>query len=122
MTVTPFRIAVSDATLDDLRERILRARPAHPRYPADIAGQKEYFAHLGTARSSGRAPSIPLVVSHGWPYSFVEMADRSYHDSSFSNTLTGGAHFTAWEEPDLVADDVRRFFRPLRADRLHPTS
>ena len=26
-----------------------------------------------------------------------------------------GGHFLEWEEPDLVAEDLRKFFRPLRA-------
>jgi hypothetical protein len=25
-----------------------------------------------------------------------------------------GGHFAAWEEPDLLAADIREFFRPLR--------
>jgi len=25
-----------------------------------------------------------------------------------------GGHFAAWEEPELLAQDIRDFFRPLR--------
>jgi len=30
--------------------------------------------------------------------------------------LPRGGHFAALEEPELLVDDIRRFFRPLRGD------
>jgi pimeloyl-ACP methyl ester carboxylesterase len=29
--------------------------------------------------------------------------------------LPRGGHFAFWEQPDLMVDDVRKFFRPLRS-------
>jgi hypothetical protein len=32
-----------------------------------------------------------------------------------------GGHFGEWEEPELLAEDLRAFFRPLRQDpRAYP--
>jgi pimeloyl-ACP methyl ester carboxylesterase len=41
-----------------------------PHYLADIAGQRVHFLHV---RAAGGRPSLPLVLTHGWPSSFVEM-------------------------------------------------
>jgi pimeloyl-ACP methyl ester carboxylesterase len=45
-----------------------------------------------------------------------ELADRSYTDIRFWNQPGRGGHFFPLEEPDLLVNDVRTFFRPLRAD------
>jgi microsomal epoxide hydrolase len=42
-----------------------------------------------------------------------EWAERFYDVRRWSEMPAGG-HFTAWEEPELFAEDVRAFFRPLR--------
>jgi pimeloyl-ACP methyl ester carboxylesterase len=43
-----------------------------------------------------------------------EWAERAYRVERWTDMPRGG-HFAAWEEPDLLAADVRAFFRPLRA-------
>ena len=65
--------------------------------------------------------SIPLIgvpagVSvqwgeRGFPRSYAE---RTYRDLRFWNELPRGGHFTVKQTPDLVAADMREFFRPLR--------
>jgi microsomal epoxide hydrolase len=40
-------------------------------------------------------------------------AERQYHVVHWSEQPQGG-HFAALEEPELLVDDVRKFFRPLR--------
>jgi pimeloyl-ACP methyl ester carboxylesterase len=42
-----------------------------------------------------------------------EFAERSYHVTRFSEMPRGG-HFAASEEPELLAREIREFFRPLR--------
>lgn len=44
-----------------------------------------------------------------------EWAERTYDIDRWTETSRGG-HFLEWEEPELVADDVRAFFRSLRTD------
>jgi pimeloyl-ACP methyl ester carboxylesterase len=42
-----------------------------------------------------------------------EFGERSYRVERWTEMPRGG-HFAAWEEPDLLAEDIRAFFRPLR--------
>ncbi len=109
MTITPFTIAVSDAALSDLQQRLQATRwpdvmpnsgwsegcdidflkrvvaywrdgfdwRAQERrlnglgqFIATVDGQALHFVHR---RGSGPAP-MPLILTHGWPGSFVEMA------------------------------------------------
>jgi pimeloyl-ACP methyl ester carboxylesterase len=42
-----------------------------------------------------------------------EFAERAYDVRRWTEMPRGG-HFAAWEEPELLAQDLREFFRPLR--------
>jgi pimeloyl-ACP methyl ester carboxylesterase len=108
MDIRPFRVQVSEAALDDLRQRLARTRwPDTIRgsgwdYGADLASMQElaehwrarfdwraqeeainalpqfratvqgFGIHFIHARGRGPAP-LPLIITHGWPGSFVEM-------------------------------------------------
>ncbi|MEV6596324.1 epoxide hydrolase family protein [Actinoplanes sp. NPDC051346] len=52
------------------RERWLNS---FPQYQAEVGGQTVHFVHARGVRQAGRPAPTPLVVTHGWPYSFVEM-------------------------------------------------
>jgi pimeloyl-ACP methyl ester carboxylesterase len=41
-------------------------------------------------------------------------AERAYPKLIHFNTVDRGGHFAAWEQPELLADEVRETFRPLR--------
>jgi pimeloyl-ACP methyl ester carboxylesterase len=41
-------------------------------------------------------------------------AERFFNVQRWSEMSAGG-HFAAMEEPDLLAEEIRAFFRPLRA-------
>lgn len=43
-----------------------------------------------------------------------EWAERSYSSLERWREYDRGGHFPAWEEPDVLAKDLRDFFRPLR--------
>lgn len=43
-----------------------------------------------------------------------EWAERSYSDLRRYTTLPQGGHFAALEQPGLLADDIRAFFKSLR--------
>ncbi len=108
MQIEPFQIAVSQETLDDLRERLERVRwpdevqDADWRYGANLGYMKELVNYwltkfdwraqeqwinsftncqttVGDLRihfihERGKGPNpIPLLITHGWPSSFVEM-------------------------------------------------
>ena len=107
MRIEPYTVAVPDAVLEDLRERIRRTRwpepaPGEPwsqgtdldylrgllahwaddfdwreqerrlnRYEhrvAEVEGIRIHFVH---SRAAGGGP--PLVLTHGWPSTFVEL-------------------------------------------------
>ncbi|MFD3677847.1 epoxide hydrolase family protein [Streptomyces sp. NPDC058613] len=44
-----------------------------PQYLAEVGGQTVHFAHVRGVRAAGGPAPMPLVVTHGWPYSFAEM-------------------------------------------------
>ena len=44
-----------------------------------------------------------------------EWVERSYNVARWTDIDRGG-HFLEWEEPELVAEDARLFFRPMRGD------
>jgi microsomal epoxide hydrolase len=108
--VTPFRVDVPDAVLDDLHERLTRARfpeqlpdagwdygtelgylrdlveywrdtydwraretrmNEFEHFTTDIDGARIHFLHV----RSPRPDALPIVLTHGWPGSFVEFLD-----------------------------------------------
>ncbi|MFC7550691.1 epoxide hydrolase family protein [Plantactinospora sp. GCM10030261] len=54
-----------------------RAREAElnalPHYQAQIGGRRMHFLRVPGARPAGAPAPLPLILSHGWPSSFVEM-------------------------------------------------
>jgi pimeloyl-ACP methyl ester carboxylesterase len=54
-----------------------RAREAElnalPHYQAQIGGRRMHFLRVPGARPAGASAPLPLILSHGWPSSFVEM-------------------------------------------------
>jgi pimeloyl-ACP methyl ester carboxylesterase len=72
------------------------------------------------ALTAGQAPpdvSVPVGFTtfpgeiFRAPRSWVEGV---YPSLSYFNEVDKGGHFAAWEEPDLLASEVRAAFRPLR--------
>jgi pimeloyl-ACP methyl ester carboxylesterase len=61
--------------------------------------------------------SLPAAVSifpgeiYRAPRSWTE---RSYHNLIYFNEVDSGGHFAAWEQPQLMATEVRAAFRTLR--------
>ncbi|MFD1939446.1 epoxide hydrolase family protein [Nonomuraea mangrovi] len=46
---------------------------AFPHYVADVDGRRVHFVHVRAERVEGAPEPLPLVLTHGWPSSFVEM-------------------------------------------------
>jgi pimeloyl-ACP methyl ester carboxylesterase len=77
---------------------------------------------LAVALASGQAPpevSVPVGFTtfpgEIWaaPRSWVE---NSYPTLTYFNKVDRGGHFAAWEEPELLSDEVRAAFRSLRTN------
>lgn len=147
MTPTPFTVHVDDASLDDVRRRLVQTRwPAEipapgwsagaetttirrladywadgfdwraeeaalnqlPHFVVPIGGQQIHYLHF---RGEGKA-SLPIVLTHGWPSTFLELtklADRLAHPSRY-----GGDPADAF---DVVVPSLPGFtFSPQRND------
>jgi pimeloyl-ACP methyl ester carboxylesterase len=46
---------------------------AFPHCVAEVAGQRVHFVHIRGRRAPGAPAPLPLILTHGWPSSFVEM-------------------------------------------------
>ena len=58
-------------------------------------------------------PTALAVFPHDLTQPPREWAERSYAITRYTKMPRGG-HFAAWEEPDLLADDIAAFFDDLR--------
>jgi pimeloyl-ACP methyl ester carboxylesterase len=50
-----------------------RALNSYPHYVAEVAGRRVHFVHLRGQAARGAPSPVPLIMTHGWPSSFVEM-------------------------------------------------
>jgi pimeloyl-ACP methyl ester carboxylesterase len=48
-------------------------------------------------------------------------ARRAYRNLSYFHAVDKGGHFAAWEQPDLLANELRAAFRPLRTPTTQPS-
>ena len=56
-------------------------------------------------------PAAAAAFNERWPREWVE---RAYADLRRFTEMPRGGHFAAMEEPELLAEDIRSFLRPLR--------
>jgi len=80
------------------------------------ANRLYYEARRHPPRDSGRI-AVPTGAAI-FPKDLVP-APRAFGERFFDvrrwTEMPRGGHFAAWEEPELLADDLRAFFRPLRS-------
>jgi pimeloyl-ACP methyl ester carboxylesterase len=84
-----------------------------------VSGGRLYWENWGSSffAVKGVSAAIPVAVSvfpdelYPAPRSWAE---RAYPRLIFYNTHDKGGHFAAWEQPQLLAADVRAGFRSLR--------
>ena len=82
---------------------------------------REYYESRRAPRPTGRI-EVPAgfavfaneFMTEGTPP--AELADRTYQVTRWTE-LDRGGHFPALEEPELLAEELRAFFRPLRTAR-----
>lgn len=73
------------------------------RHPLQLRARERIRVPTGLALFPAESPANP-------PREWVE---RGYEVTRWRELPRGG-HFAAWEEPDLLAEEIRAFFRPLR--------
>jgi len=82
-----------------------------------ISGARLYWENKLASFFSVKGVSIPVAVSvfpdelYPTPRSWAE---RAYPELIYYNKHDKGGHFAAWEQPQLLSEDVRAGFRPLR--------
>jgi microsomal epoxide hydrolase len=71
-------------------------------------------SHTAPAPNAGKRSDVPAAVAHcPWDAPLPrEWANRKVNLQHFTELERGG-HFTAWEEPELIAKDVQDFVRQL---------
>jgi pimeloyl-ACP methyl ester carboxylesterase len=77
-----------------------------------------YYEHRHNGRPLGlhdkvRVPTGVALFPKDLSRPPREWAERTYHVKSWTQMPRGG-HFAAMEEPNLLVEDIRAFFRPLR--------
>jgi pimeloyl-ACP methyl ester carboxylesterase len=82
-----------------------------------ISSARLYWENKFASFFSVKGVSIPVAVSvfpdelYPTPRSWAE---RAYPKLIHYNKLEKGGHFAAWEQPQLLSEEVRAGFRPLR--------
>jgi pimeloyl-ACP methyl ester carboxylesterase len=72
-------------------------------HPLHLAPGQKILPPCGIAHLPGELPMPP----RSW-------AERAFNIEHWSSIAHGG-HFAAWEVPELLAEDIRAFFRPIRS-------
>jgi pimeloyl-ACP methyl ester carboxylesterase len=82
-----------------------------------LSGARLYWEYWGKGYFNAKGVSIPVAVSvfpdelYPAPRSWTE---RAFPKLIHFNKLPKGGHFAAWEQPQLLSQDVRAGFRSLR--------
>jgi pimeloyl-ACP methyl ester carboxylesterase len=83
---------------------------------AHSAGRLYYEAEQTRGFIPAERPTVPFGVA-AFPKEIIRSprhwAEQRY-DIRHWNEMPRGGHFAAFEQPELLVDDVREFFRPLR--------
>ena len=82
-----------------------------------LSGARLYWEYWGKGYFNAKGVSIPVAVSvfpdelYPAPRSWAE---RAYPKLVYYNKHDKGGHFAAWEQPQLLSQDIRAGFRSLR--------
>ena len=81
-----------------------------------ISGARLYWEYWGTGYFNAKGVSIPVVVSvfpdelYPAPRSWAE---KAYPKMIYYKKHDKGGHFAAWEQPELLVEDIREGFKSL---------
>ena len=82
-----------------------------------LSGARLYWEYWGKGYFNAKGVSIPVAVSvfpdelYPAPRSWAE---KAYPKLIHYNRLPKGGHFAAWEQPQLLSEEIRVGLRPLR--------
>ena len=82
-----------------------------------ISGARLYWEYWGKSYFGVKGVSIPVAVS-SFPDE-IDLCPRSWAERAYPklihyNKLDKGGHFAAWEQPQLLSEELRAGFRSLR--------
>jgi pimeloyl-ACP methyl ester carboxylesterase len=60
------------------------------------------------------APSAVTVFPQEYVQAPRSWTEQAYHNLTYFNKAERGGHFAAWEQPELLSQELRAAFRPLR--------
>jgi pimeloyl-ACP methyl ester carboxylesterase len=60
------------------------------------------------------APSAVTVFPQEYVQAPRSWTEQAYHNLTYFNEAEQGGHFAAWEQPELLSQELRAAFRPLR--------
>ena len=90
-----------------------------------LSGARLYWEYFGKGYFNAKGVSIPVAVSvfpdelYPAPRSWAEQA---YPKLIHYNRLPKGGHFAAFEHPELLSEEIRVGFRPLRMSLVAETA
>jgi len=82
-----------------------------------LSGARLYWEYFGKGYFNVKGVTIPVAVSvfpdelYPAPQSWTK---KAYPNLIHYNRLPKGGHFAAWEQPELLAEEICAGFRPLR--------
>ena len=86
----------------------------HPYYDVMNAGAFTWIGEkIKEWKGSDRVPAAFCFFARENSHPPREWAERFFNVQQWTNTKHGG-HFTAMEEPEILAEDIRKFFRAYR--------
>jgi pimeloyl-ACP methyl ester carboxylesterase len=108
-----------DLTRDDILDNITLTWLTN----TGVSSGRLYWERLHADNNFGffnvKGVSIPVAVS-AFPEDLYQAprswAERAYPKLIYYNKLDKGGHFAAWEQPQLLSEDVRAGFRSLRSE------
>ena len=105
----PERVLTKDDMLDDITLYWLTNTAA--------SSARIYWEDSAHKAKVGGEVSIPAAVSR-FPKEIIPLprswAERAYPNLVYFNELEKGGHFAAWEQPQLLSEELRAAFRTLR--------
>jgi hypothetical protein len=109
--VRPFRVEISGAAIDDLRERLARMRWPE-KEPVEDWSMGIPLMYVQELAAYSRFPADNVALSERW-------ARTRYTDLRYYGTPAHGGHFAAYEAPGEFVTEVRAGLRALSPASSH---
>jgi pimeloyl-ACP methyl ester carboxylesterase len=104
----PEKVLTRDEMLDDISLYWLTNS-------ATSAAQIYWEDHSNNFNARDISTPVAITVFPGEIYQAPKTwAERCYHNLIYFNEVNKGGHFAAWEQPQLLAEEIRAAFKSVR--------